>query len=257
MVESPYTFFDDIICINLKSRPDRRDYVKKTLSNVNIPFRFYTAEKSPYGGIYGCFESHINVIQEAYNKGANNILIFEDDVKPLLSYSEQHIKKAVDFMKNNEWDIFYLGYLPFNIHAETIFVAKKVDDNIYKYSALSTSTYCLNKRSMEKILYVYKQYIGILHIDIFYNIKEYFPNTFCYVPQLFSQKTCLISDIPPKNILEAVLRKYQCMEEMFDISHNSSLLTYNREVYITIIVLVLITFTITLSYVICAIYKRK
>ena len=110
-----YNFFDKIVCINLKSRPDRylsasNEFKKLNINNVE----FYFAEKSHKGGKYGCFESHINVIQKCYNEKCNNILIFEDDVRPSNYYNLTLLNESIEFMKNNKWDIFYLGYFIFN-----------------------------------------------------------------------------------------------------------------------------------------------
>lgn len=250
MAQSPYSFFDDIICINLKSRPDRKEYAVKTLNGLNIPFRFYIAEKSPYGGIYGCFESHINVIKEAYNKGANNILIFEDDVKTSPSYSEAHIKNAIAYMKTNEWDIFYLGYFPFNTDNQIILNSKKLTHHIYKFSPWSTCTYCLNRKTMEKILSVYKQFIDKIPVDYFYTLNQFFQNNVCYVPMLFSQKSCFKSDIESKSLLEYVARKHQCIEDTYNLCHKSTIITYNRDVYFSIIMLTIIAFLAILFYTI-------
>ena len=64
-----YNFFDKIICINLKTRQDRYESALKTFQSLNINnVEFYFANKSPKGGRYGCFESHINVIKNVITK---------------------------------------------------------------------------------------------------------------------------------------------------------------------------------------------
>lgn len=55
MRSSAYSFFDDIVCINLDSRPDRREYVQNIFNKLNIPARFYITEKSSKGGYVWMF----------------------------------------------------------------------------------------------------------------------------------------------------------------------------------------------------------
>jgi glycosyl transferase family 25 len=94
-------FFNDIVCINLRSRPDRRQYMTSLLNKLEIPCRFHTVTKHPKGGRYGCFESHIQVIQECYNKGDKYIIVLEDDIVPSQSYSKTLFKHAIQFMKSH------------------------------------------------------------------------------------------------------------------------------------------------------------
>ena len=110
-----FNFFDKIFCINLKYRKDRYISANKVFNKLNIiNVEFYITDKSPKGGRYGCFESHINVIKKAYHLGYNNILIFEDDIRPSNFYNLDLLDSSIDFMKNNNWDIFYLGYIVSN-----------------------------------------------------------------------------------------------------------------------------------------------
>jgi len=68
---------DEIICINLKTRPDRKD---KMIENFPYSFKIFEAElhENP---IIGCLESHLSVIRYAKEKKLKNIMIIEDDIK--------------------------------------------------------------------------------------------------------------------------------------------------------------------------------
>ena len=191
-MNNPYDFFDEIVCINLKSRMDKRSHSEKVFSELNIPATFYNPNKSPYGGLYGCFQSHINVIRKAYHNGSNNVLIFEDDVIPSVFYSEDVINKCIDFMKNNNWNLFYLGY---TCSIKSILMPKKINELIYKSNVHCCHAYIVNRNSMKNIINKADYYIKNpnikKHIDFFlaemYDI--YYP-----IKNQFTQNRCLGTD---------------------------------------------------------------
>jgi len=259
-----YDFFDDIVCINLESRKDRHKYAQNIFNKLNIPARFYIVKKHSKGGMYGCFESHINVIKEAYNNGKNNILIFEDDILPTKSYNLENIQNAINFMKfNNSWEIFFLGYsivnnLPDNIHffkplLNNLYLnAYYVGKNIIQYKPYNTHSYCLNRKGMKKILNNYNKYIGIIHIDVY--LSDYLNlNSYCYVPLLFDQKWCIGSDnINNKdNIFEMMCRKILCFYEKNELFWYISLIKYFLyyiNIYSWVLVIIYIIIFISIIY---------
>lgn len=207
-------YFDNIVCVNLATRPDRRMYAIKTFNKLNIPATIVVFQKHSKGGIYGCFDSHIQLIKKAYEEGKNNLLVFEDDLSPTNTYSIQHIQRAIEFMRNNQWDIFYFGYFVYNynINPLSFIYAPIVSSNIVKYNPFATHAYCVSRQGMKKILDSYKQYIGRIHYDIFLS-KYVSLDCYCYTPMLFDQKMCFTSDIEPGNITERILRVGQCFED--------------------------------------------
>lgn len=229
-MNNPYLFFDDIVCINLNSRPDRRESTQSIYNQLNIPGRFHTVTKHPKGGSYGCFDSHIQVIREAYNKGSQNILIFEDDVKVTPTYTTEQLKKCVKFMKHNtEWDIFYLGYIITPIHYGSLYEFMKapfVEEHVIEFKPLAAHSYCLNRRSMKHILDNYTRYIETVPYDVFLldiNLKIY-----CTVPILFSQHLCNGSDNPLfSNSIEEPYRRLQCFSEKNNMFCRVTYLKYN------------------------------
>jgi GR25 family glycosyltransferase involved in LPS biosynthesis len=229
-----FSFFDDIVCINLKTRIDRRKWSEHIFSSLNIPYRFYLTDKSPKGGRYGCFESHINVIREAYNKGHSNILIFEDDLLPTPEYSLQNIEACINFMKNNKWDLFYFGYFVMNKHLDNIIIAKKLNNNIIKYNPLATHAYVVNRNAMKTILETYYKYISYLQVDEFLTQKELNFNSYCCVPMMFEQKLCFETDNKANNMIEFFFRQFSCVIEKENLLYNISCIVYEREYYIIV-----------------------
>lgn len=77
----------------------------------DIPLNLYIAKRHPISGKRGCLESHLNIIKEAYkNKEkskAKNLLIFEDDIKFLNSFSSVFQNKNKSFPK--DYDMLYFG----------------------------------------------------------------------------------------------------------------------------------------------------
>jgi hypothetical protein len=195
---SVYSFFDDIVCINMINRPDRREYASGVFEKYKIPARFYGASRHPKGGMYGCFDSHIQVVKEAYESGKETLFVFEDDVLPTSGYSEEKVADAVRFMKENkDWDIFYFGYLPFNHSRKQFFMLSKTVENyphIVKFNPYCTQSLCYNRQGMKKILDTYESYIGLKHYDVYISFWSNC-NCYCYTPMLFDQ----LYDSPSNN----------------------------------------------------------
>lgn len=211
-MDSVYDYFDTIVCISLKHRKDRQEQVDRVFAEIGIKNKvsYHLVDKSPLGGMYGCFESHINVIKKAYENGQNNVLIFEDDIYPTISYSPEMIKVGIDFMKHSmSWDIFYYGYFPVNESFRTILLAEPITDHIVAFRPNATHAYCVNRRGMKKILSMYHSYIGKIHLDEYYS--SILPlNSFCMVPMLFEQHLCMPHDNQAFKLSHVLGRQFQC-----------------------------------------------
>lgn len=184
-----YDFFDDIVCINLDISEDRRKHAQHFFDTLNIPARFFTAKKHKLGGMYGCFDSHIQIIKEAYKNNMKNLLVLEDDFLPTASYCEDNMMEAINFMKREDYDIFHLGYAVIKDSKDgisSIFNAKRHSTNIVQYNPFCTQALCYSRKAMGIILENYNDYIGMVHYDMF--ISSYIGLTnYCIVPMLFDQ----------------------------------------------------------------------
>ncbi len=193
---NPFSYFDHIACINLFSREDRYQYCQSLFKKLNIDVHFHRVHKHPNGGQEGCFQSHIDIIVEAFNKNAETCLIFEDDIELGPSYNPKLVQLAIDFMKsNNDWHIFYFGCTPEIIRHTT----RKVSPNIYHLHGLCTHAYVIHRRLMEKMIGM--RYSGMA-IDAFYLHNKY---AYGILPSLISQKTDQ-SDIAMNNLSESPFR---------------------------------------------------
>lgn len=170
--------FDSIVCICLASRNDRYIEEKKIFDDLGIPVIFYRPEKHVNGGVQGCFESHIKIITDCYNKGLNNVLIFEDDATPSSKYNIGSISECVSFMKTNkDWDLLFLGS---NVQSG-YGVEKTSYPNIFKSRFLNAHSYVVSRKGMEK--YANLKYIS--QIDVVYSSNS---NSYTFLPSIFIQR---------------------------------------------------------------------
>jgi len=244
-----YNFFDKIYCINLITRNDRYMSATNTFNKLNIKnVEFCRVNKSDKGGRYGCFESHIDIIKKSLKLNLNNILIFEDDIRPSNYYNLELLNNSIKFMKNNNWDVFYLGYLASNKNyfRDNIFMShNNISKNIISYNPGATHAYCLNNNSMKKILLHYEKYINNTHYDMFLTNKKIF-NNYCTIPMLFEQNWCYDIDNSIHGFDEYFLRKCQCFcGDYLNINSNISYLIYlfnyfKIVIYILILIIIFI-----------------
>lgn len=174
-----WEFFDGIFCINLLSRDDRYQAASELFKTHNIPVQFHRVTKHPNGGLQGCFESHVQVIKNAYDTGMNNVLIFEDDLVTTSNYNKELLADAIKFMSEDDtWDIFYLGPFP----EIKRFTTKSTSyQNVYKIHSLCGHAYVVSRRFMEK--FKDAQFTGI-PLDYIYEFNEH---SYAIYPGLFAQ----------------------------------------------------------------------
>lgn len=181
-----WDFFDQIFCINLYSRDDRLIKSKEIFDKLNIPVKYFRVNKHPISGEIGCFESHLQLINYGFETGCDHIMIFEDDFIPSPFYSEDLIKKAINFMENNtDWEIFYFGHQP-DIFFNS---STNVSPNIIKTHSTLNHSYAVSKRLMKKL---YKMEYKGEPIDKLFLKNEH---SYALYPMTFYQDD-LESDIP-------------------------------------------------------------
>lgn len=247
-----YNYFDDIVCINLDFRKDRRAEAQKYFTELNIPARFFTVRKHEKGGRYGCFDSHIKVLKYAQQNNYKNILVFEDDVMPTKGYNEKIINKAIDFMKtNDDWDIFYFGYSFMNQNLQTIFTAPNYNDDIIMYKPLLTHAFCYSQRGINTILKTYKMFLGNIHYDQFLvNHKEL--KSYCILPLIFDQNWISGHNNSTHNTEEAFIRYIQPLGTYLQLNYNMSMLRYKWNEYMMYTLIIIIC-----VFLICLMIKYK
>jgi len=254
--------FDKIICINLRERTDKYNSVKTVFDKLNLDVEFYHAEKHKTSGRIGCFESHISVIQNCYDKNLQNVLIFEDDVIDTPAYSSNVISNIELYMKNNEWcEYLQLGYTILLHEFYSYFTSVNLDSNytranIIKYNGNCTHAYIVNRKGMERILKTWKQsvYEKELDLDVYY--KELFSeNGAACCPILFDQNFCIDSDNDTATTsYYKLMRDVSCVQYNFSFLYFLSLCREYIRICIIIILCAVVFFSGFVSYFL---YKNK
>lgn len=96
------TVVNEVVCINLRKRKERRTHVKRQARKKNFPVRFFQAVEDDRHPNLGKFRSHLKCIEQARKNRHKSILVLEDDVKVLTS------RLAIP-QPPVEWDMLYLG----------------------------------------------------------------------------------------------------------------------------------------------------
>lgn len=231
---SPYDFFDDIVCINLDISVDRKKHAEHYFKKLGIPARFFTAVKHEYGGLYGCFDSHIQILWDAYERDLDYILVFEDDFLPTDAYSEEKLGQAIEFMStHDDWDVFHLGYSCIKDNKDgvsTIFSGIPYNDDIVQFNPFCTQALCYNKRSIRKIIESYEDFIGEVHYDMY--ISTYADlNNYCMIPMLFDQNFYFEHNNESTDYIEAILRGIFPLLACTKLNYRMSLWKYQWKDY--------------------------
>lgn len=97
----PAADISEIICINLRTRPDRKRRMEALLSGY--PVHYFEASPHPDPST-GNRESHLSAIKRARDRGYQKVLIVEDDIRVVLDLAT--LPRFPD-----GWQLVYLGGL--------------------------------------------------------------------------------------------------------------------------------------------------
>jgi len=106
-----WEYFDKIYCISLDERSDRRKEAKAQFDAVGLlnSVEFVIAKKHPVDCEQGIYESHLLCMKKGISAGADNILIFEDDIC-FDRFSLQILESSIVFLSSEpNWKILFLG----------------------------------------------------------------------------------------------------------------------------------------------------
>jgi GR25 family glycosyltransferase involved in LPS biosynthesis len=164
-----WEYFDKFYCISLDERADRREDAKIQFAKIGLldKIEFVIVKKHTHNNEQGIFESHMSCIKKGILAGANNMVVFEDDIL-FERFSPTVLKNCVDFLSTNpHWNVLFFGCL--------VSSSKKTDNKSVlkvKYRSLAHA-YALNHnfaKSLIKIHWQGKAFDAILQnlTDTFY-----------------------------------------------------------------------------------------
>lgn len=166
--KNPFDYFDKIFCINLDTRPDRWEQVQTEFDKVGIldkVERFSARTSKNEGGptgknvrgklkwknLDGTIMSHMSCVKYAKENNLDNVFIFEDDVY-FKDYDKNKFQTALNSLKNEDWNLFFLGGNIINQEINNK-VEKKSDD-LYKVNVpiYAIHSYAVNQSVYNRIL---------------------------------------------------------------------------------------------------------
>lgn len=110
------SFFDRVVLINLKRRPDRLEKFTAQAKSVGLEFERFEAIDAHTENLtpqQACAASHREVVTRAKADGVGRLLIFEDDA--LFSDRFEPACEVVLSMLPSDWQMFYLGSWPHSV----------------------------------------------------------------------------------------------------------------------------------------------
>ena len=166
--KNPFDYFDKIFCINLDSRPDRWESVQREFDKIGIldrverlsartslnaggPSGKNVCGKLKWKNLDGTIMSHMTCVKFAKENNLENVFIFEDDVY-FKEYQENIFENSVNSLKNEDWNLFFLGG---NIINQTVDnKVEKKSDCLYKVNLpiYAIHSYAINHTAYDRIL---------------------------------------------------------------------------------------------------------
>jgi GR25 family glycosyltransferase involved in LPS biosynthesis len=146
--------------INLKIRPDRLakffSFLPENFGEVEV-FSAVHGDSCRHpswwnagSGAWGCYRSHLQILERAMTEGYQNYMVLEDDSTFDPDFNEKYSKFLNDLPP--DWDMFYLGGQLMHVEHDHA-IPEKVTDNVFRpYNVNRTHCFAVNNKGY-KYLY--------------------------------------------------------------------------------------------------------
>ncbi len=164
------TKYDKVVCINLKERPDKKEYMDKRFEEHNIKVEYYHpvilgyakhfvepyADKvndysknwvlfnKHFPNEFGTMHSHYYVIKSALLEGVENLFVFEDDCAFHKDWDTLLLKYLNTIPENTDGILLY-SYMS-NLEPQNIRVARRWTKGFASWSFVA---YGMNRKAMQ------------------------------------------------------------------------------------------------------------
>jgi len=198
--------FNKTYVINMKNRPDRMQRSTSRLKDIGLDFERFEAvnghneerHSSLLPGEVGCYKSHFDILNNAFDNKYESILILEDDVVFVDNFSDKFFE-GYKYIPD-DWEMIYLGCN----HKKPY---TRINDYVVKCNfAYTTSAIIIKGSALEKLLRATKH----MHrqIDVVYAEMQAAGqlNAYAYHPWLMYQEDGW-SDIQGRHVNYGMMRK--------------------------------------------------
>jgi hypothetical protein len=162
-----WDFFDRIYCISLEERDDRRQGAAAQFSKVGLDGKveFVIVKRHPFDVEQGMYESHMICLRKGLEAGAEQIVVFEDDIF-FDRFNPDRFRQCTRFLSDHpDWQVLLLGAL---IHSSRKTEAPAVQKVGYQSLA---HAYALNRHYAETL--AYKTWEGIVVDTLFRPLADH------------------------------------------------------------------------------------
>lgn len=186
-----------IYYINLDHRLDRLQEIRAEISKMGFPPDAYERIPAIYhreiGGV-GCARSHIKTLEDAWEKGYEQILVLEDDFQ--MCVSPETWMEAFDVLQNTtlEYDVCLISY--------QLMESTELDDEFAKYfrrvlEAQTTSGYIIKRHYIPTLIHTFREaadafertnYHWLYAIDVAWKTLQRNDKWICFYPRLGKQR---------------------------------------------------------------------
>ena len=171
--------FQRVYVVNLPRRKDRLDsFFSKLPSDwpFRIPetFQALDGNLSPHPcwwnggeGAWGCYRSHIHILEECLNNGVESVLILEDDAVCVNNFREK-VQVFFDHLPP-DWEMVYLGGQHLE---ENVRLPRKVNDWVYRPYNINR-THCFGLRGRKIMTMIYRHLHDFQAWKVAHHIDHY------------------------------------------------------------------------------------